>query len=492
MLSASRPLNKDPYHDIGGGKQPSPFILHSMQEDYKITLLERFFDRHMMAVSDRIGLENARSYARNVQGRIESAASIAGVSLLIVVILIIGMTGLDEDALINLLLTSILVIIFSIIHLVSIRKVGQETLFDEELSRKWKLISFGVAMDGMLCGAICLCMMFSTFDIGLESEKEEGYQVEYDKLGIAINVPAGWSEPHWEYKSDETAKRPRYHFRTGDPDHTMWFYVAGHSTRPAYDIMDFIYGWQNSVHLYLDKEVIENVNVVDIDSMKVLRVIGKRTEYPDFTYVCYRALHCCSLIDFTYCFRSTLPYQEELARSAQIFEMIDFTDVEVPLYKSAEDNRPADWSLDDGCLDIASVGMRFMLPERQEVRWEENSRRKYVFATSLGAYDLHFDLTVTYTSETADIMEFYEDFESEMNSRVMGGFKSGPCVKRLKDIRAMHAAGTSSGNQQNIEVRYELIYKGARLCVEAQVPSSMNLDNEIRNIENVMNSIKYY
>ena len=28
-----------------------------MQDEYKITLLERFFDRHMMAVSDRIGLE---------------------------------------------------------------------------------------------------------------------------------------------------------------------------------------------------------------------------------------------------------------------------------------------------------------------------------------------------------------------------------------------------------------------------------------------------
>ena len=463
-----------------------------MQDEYKITLLERFFDRHMMAVSDRIGLENARSYARNVQGRIESAASIAGVSLLIVVILIIGMTGLDEETLGSLLLASFLVIIFSIIHLVSIRKVDQETMRDEELSRKWKLISFCVALDGMVCGAICLCMMFSTFDIGLESEKEEGYQVEYDKLGIVINVPDGWSEPHWEYKSDETAKRPRYHFRTWDPDHTMWFYVAGHSTRPTYTIMDFIYGWQKSLHLYLDKEVIENVTVVEIDGMKVLRVIGKRTSYPDFTYVCYRALHCCSLIDFTYCFRSTLPYQEELARSAQVFEMIDFTDVEVPLYKAVEDNRPADWSLDDGCLDIASVGMRFMLPEGQEVRWEENGRSKYVFSSSLGEFDLHFDLTVTYTSETADIMEFYEDFESAMNSRLTGGFKSGPCVKRLKDIRAMHAAGASSDNPQNMDVHYELIYKGARLCVEAHIPSSMNLDNEIRNIENVLNSIEYY
>ena len=93
-----------------------------MQDEYRITLLERIFDRHMMAVSDRIGLENARTYARNVQGRIESAASIAGVSLLIVVILIIGMTGLDEETLGSLLLASVLVIILSIIHLVSIRR----------------------------------------------------------------------------------------------------------------------------------------------------------------------------------------------------------------------------------------------------------------------------------------------------------------------------------------------------------------------------------
>jgi hypothetical protein len=136
--------------------------------------------------------------------------------------------------------------------------------------------------------------------------------------------------------------------------------------------------------------------------------------------------------------------------------------------------------------------MRFILSKGQEVRWEENSRRKYVFATSLGAYDLHFDLTVTYTSETADIMEFYEDFESEMNSRVTGGFKSGPCVKRLKDVRAMHAAGVSPDNPQFVEVGYEMIYKGARLCVEAHVPCSMKLDKEIVKIEKVLNSIEYY
>ena len=157
-----------------------------MQDEYRITLLERFFDRHMMAVSDRIGLENARTYARNVQSRIESAASIAGVSLLIVVIFIIGMTGLDEETLGSLLLASVLVIILSIIHLVSIRKVDQETMGDEELSRKWKLISFCVALDGMICGAICLYMMLSTFDISFGSEKEEGYQVEYDKVPMFV------------------------------------------------------------------------------------------------------------------------------------------------------------------------------------------------------------------------------------------------------------------------------------------------------------------
>ena len=56
----------------------------------------------------------------------------------------------------------------------------------------------------------------------------------------------------------------------------------------------------------------------------------------------------------------------------------------------------------------------------------------------------------------------------------------------------MHAAGVSSDAPQSIEVCYELIYKGARLCLEAHVPSSMNLDNEIRNIESVLNSIEYY
>ena len=56
----------------------------------------------------------------------------------------------------------------------------------------------------------------------------------------------------------------------------------------------------------------------------------------------------------------------------------------------------------------------------------------------------------------------------------------------------MHAAGVSSDNPQKMEVHYELLYKGARLCVEARVPSSMNLDEEIRNIEDVIDSIEYY
>jgi hypothetical protein len=72
------------------------------------------------------------------------------------------------------------------------------------------------------------------------------------------------------------------------------------------------------------------------------------------------------------------------------------------------------------------------------------------------------------------------------------GFRVRPHVRQLKDIRAMHAAGVSPDNPQFVEVGYEMIYKGARLCVEAHVPSSMKLDKEIVKIEKVLNSIEYY
>ena len=337
---------------------------------------------------------------------------------------------------------------------------------------------------------LCLFLLESSRFSGSDKEMQ-AYDIEYSELGIRINIPDGWNEPQWEYKSEDSATRPNYRFHTSDSDHTMWFYVAGHSVRPSYDIMDFTFGWQGYIPEYLDKEIIDSVRIVEIDGMKVLRAIGRRTGYPDFTYVCYKALHCSSLIDYTYCFRNTLPYKEEVATSAKIFKMIDFTDVEVPLY-NREGTRLADWSFDDGCLDIASAGVKFMLPVGEEVQWEENSRSKYVFTISLGEYDLHFDLTVTYTSETAGLMEFYEDFESVMNSRMKAGFRVRPCVRQLKDIRAMHAAGVSPDNPQFVEVGYEMIYKGARLCVEAHVPCSMKLDKEIVKIEKVLNSIEYY
>lgn len=466
--------------------------MDDMDEVNKMTVLEKFFERHMADVSERLGPEKAKMYAGNMEGRIQMAASVVGLSLLFLFALILGLGNLEEDNLLYLFLASFALVILSAIHMYSIRNVDRETMGDEELSRKWKLFSLNVALDGVTCGVVGLYVMFAASNKSFGSEKEEGYQVEYDKLGMVINIPAGWSEPHWEYKSDSTAQRPRYNFRTWDSDHTMWFYVAGHSTHPTYDIMDFIPGWNLYVPKYLDKEIIDNIRVVEIDGMKVLRVIGRRTAYPDYTYVYYKALHCSSLIDYTYSFRNTRPYKEEVSRSAKIFEMIDFTEVEVPVYKQKEDKRPADWTFDDGCLDITSVGMRFMLPEEKEIRWEENSRSMYVFSTSLGEYDLQFDLTVTYTSEAADLMEFFEDFESEMASRLKNGFKVRPCVKKLEDISTMHVAGMNPDHPQDIEIRYEMIYKGARLCVEAHVPSSMNLDKELRNIEKILNSIEYY
>lgn len=442
--------------------------MDSMDEDNKLTLLERFFERHMIDVS------------------------IVCLSLLFLFALILGLENLEEETLSYLFLAGFALVILSFIHMFSIHKAGRETMGDEDPSGKWKLISFCVALEGITCGIVCLYMMFSSFDISFGPENEDGHQVIYDKLGMTINIPAGWSEPYWEYKSEETSERPRYFFRTGDSDHTVWLYVAGHSVSPVYDIMSFLPGWYIYIPKYLDKEIIDNIRVVEIDGMKVLRVIGRRTAYPDYTYVCYKALHCSSLIDYTYSFRNALSYKEEVARSAKIFEMIDFTEVDVPVYKQREDNRPADWTLDDGCLDVTSVGMRFMFPEEKEVCWEENDRTKYVFAISLGEYDLHFDLIVTYTSETADMMEFFEDFDFVMNSRMKNGFRVRPCVKKLDDISAMHAAGINPDHPKTIDVRYEMIYMGARLCVEAHVPSSMNLDKELRNIEKTLNSIEYY
>ena len=461
--------------------------------------MELLFRRHIKNVAERIGESNARQYAKAVDERLQTVLWITFVSLLLLTIMIVGLVGLKEETFSNFLVLVILILVYSVVHLFEIRKVGEETMYDEELTAKWRSVSLYTSLFGIICGLIAIYMMFSTFDISFRSGQEdeqteercEAYNVRYEKLGININVPEGWSEPQWEYKSEPSVKRPQYRFHITDPDHTLWFYVRGWLTQPGCDMSDLTPSWEKYIPTYLDDQIIDRMKLVELDGMQVLRAVGKRKDYPDYIYVCYQALHCSSRIDYTYSFRKTLPYKEELARADKFFKMIDFTDVKVPEI-SIEDTRPADWSFNDGCLDITSARVRMKFPDGKEPEWEEKTRSSYIFSTFLNGYEVDFNLRVVYTSESAQIMEFYEEFVEKMRERLNGGFEIDPCLKVLKNTKSLYAAGRKVESSGHTLVRYEIIHSGSRLCIETSVPSDLKLEHELKNIERLVETIEFY
>lgn len=475
-----------------------------MENESGGTLIELLFRRHIRSVSDRKGECNARHYAKAVDERLRSVLWILFGSAMLLVIMIIGLVGLKEETLSNFLLLGILILVYSVIHLLGIKNAGEETMYDEELTRKWKSISLYTSIFGISCGLLSLYMMFSRFDIsfgfGQEEEQTEerteerrgAYNVEYEKLGININIPEGWSEPQWEYKSEPSVKRPQYRFNINDPDHTLWFYVYGWSTPPQYDILDFIPDWEKYIPSYLDDRIIEEIKTVELNGMQVLSVVGKRKDHPDFIYVCYRALHCSSMFHYTYRFRKTLHYKEELARAEKIFRMIDFTDVDVPVYRPNEDTRPVDWSFNGGCLDIMSARIRLMIPQDENIRWKTNNRSQYVFDVIRKGYAVGFDLKVVYTSEIAEIYEFVDEFEGRMNRTMTAGYDVEPCVKNLKNVKALYAAGRNDEAPAEVRICYEIIHKGARLRVEASVPSDRNMRTEKKAMQDLVEEIEFY
>ena len=196
------------------------------------------------------------------------------------------------------------------------------------------------------------------------------------------------------------------------------------------------------------------------------------------------------MVCYTYRFKKHLPYKEEMASAEKIYSMIGFEEVDVPIYKTVEDARPDDYSTGDDFVDITSASMKIMTPGQLE--WEEKTRTVYKFSCPLDGYDITFDVKVVYTAETATLEEFEVYLEEDMTSFMNGGFIISPSIAELDNIKVFRAAGKCKADRANINVRYQMLHKGALLTVSAAVPTSLPLDENIDSIEDVIEQIQFY
>lgn len=351
-----------------------------MEDDKKVILLEQWFGKHVRDIAERYGEYQAKDYARSVNSRLESIFRIVGISILSIAILLIGITKFSEETLSTFFIFEVIQVIYGLIHLVGIRRVHDESGFDNDLVQMWTRISLITSVCAIAIGGVGLYEMSATFNISIGPEKEK--VVNIDKLGVEITIPKEWSSIEWECKSDESSSKPRYYFNTYDNGCKIWFDLYGFSTPLQFSIDDFIMDFTNKSKAKFSSVVLEGTSIIRIAGKKVLKSVGKDKSYPDLIYARYQLLHCGTMIYYTYRFTDQHDYQEEIKRAEEILSAVKFTQVQGYARKPVEDKRPDDCIVNDKSIDITSAKMRFNFPgDCLGVEWQKKDK-KYIYIQS--------------------------------------------------------------------------------------------------------------
>ena len=100
---------------------------------------------------------------------------------------------------------------------------------------------------------------------------------------------------------------------------------------------------------------------------------------------------------------------------------------------------------------------------------------------------------MVYTSETADISEIIETSREKVTVYFDSEYKIEPTVLKLNNVSAVYAAGYRRGDESGVLVlRYVVIHKGALLCINTEIPESMNLESVHKDVEQFIRNIEFY
>ncbi|MBR2128947.1 MAG: hypothetical protein IJ940_08805 [Bacteroidales bacterium] len=416
-------------------------------------------------------------------------------SLFIIFLLLtdtIEVSGNEDDMM--LLMTGAFFVLYSINRIPNILAgLKNSTLPAQEPERKKHKREIYETIGCLIIGVIIIGTFTYTSKIQYHPHLLFDYNIEYEDLGIKITVPAGWTKPEWEYKSEKGAKTPEYRFSSFTKNKRLWMYVYGRRVRAEYSIEDFMPGFIKYSSEYLDEMVMTEPKTIMIDGKTILKATGRRKEFPGMIYLYYQALHCGSIIDYTYCFKDNLSLEDESAKAEEIFRCIDFTDIEIvhdDTMIKTETLSQDDCVTDDKSIDIQSANIKIHLPcSVEEVIWEQKSRSYYIFNAPYHGYRINFNLQVVYTSGSADLNEFSDDFIEDMTSHMDAGFLHKPGITTLDDRRILRAIGYRNDSPGCCHARYELIHEGARLIVTSTLPDDQR---EIEELEKILSDIVLY
>jgi len=315
--------------------------------------------------------------------------------------------------------------------------------------------------------------------------KEEVQNIVIRKIGLTVNIPAGWTEPEWETSNNVGYNQPNYRFWCDKGERRLWMYIYGLRVTPETTAVDELETFEKSAKEYINGKVFEESGLTEINSVPVLRYVGTKIKQPEYIYACYYACIKGSLIYFTYSFPKRLDYETELKAADEIFAMIDPS---VPV-----DARPKDYEIADGRINFKSARINLKFPSKEsEIKWTKDTRSEYEFAMDMGGYEAVYDLLVVWTSENAQLDEYYDTFLSSATGQMDEPYEMDSYIRRLGGATVLRMAGSSKKDPGKTVLYYYIVHKGARLTITSKFSSEMDWRKEMEKMDELLFVSDFY
>ena len=315
--------------------------------------------------------------------------------------------------------------------------------------------------------------------------KEEVQNIVIRKIGLTVNIPQGWTEVEWGPSNSMDFTRPNYYFWCDKGERRLWMNIYGFRSVPEATAIDELEMFEKDAKSYIDDKVFEESGLTEINSVPVLRYVGTKMNYPKYIYALYISCIKGSHIYFTYSFPKTMDYETELKAADEIFAMIDPS---VPV-----DARPKDYEIADGRINFKSAGIRLKLPSKgSEIHWVKDTRSNYVFGMDLGGYRAVCDLLVVWTSENANVDEYYDTFIYSARSLMDEQYEMSSFIMWLGGTPVLRMAGSSKGQPESTTLYYYIVHKGARLTITTKFPTEKDWEEVMEKMDDLLSKSDFY
>ena len=460
----------------------------------------KLFPRHISRVRAAIGEENFVLYNQHVEAMLYNIIWLVFGSLLNIVLCSVGYVD-NPDRLSKVTVVGVLLIWVGFSLLKDLKKLRSYLKDCPQDYDSWKRVVLCVcvlALAGFTLAAYTFCTkvdfsgkskarveQIEEKKIKEEKIKEEVQSIVIRKIGLTVNIPQGWTEAEWGPSNSMDFNRPNYYFWCDKGERRLWMNIYGFRSVPEATAIDELEMFEKDANSYINDKVFEESGLTEINSVPVLRYVGTKIKQPEYIYACYYACIKGSLIYFTYSFPKRLDYETELKAADEIFAMIEPS---VPV-----DARPKDYEVADGRINFKSARINLKFPSKEsDIKWTKDTRSEYKFAMDMGGYEAFYDLLVVWTSENAQLDEYYDTFLSSATGQMDEPYEMVSYIRRLGGATVLRMAGSSKEDPGKTVLYYYIVHKGARLTITSKFSSELAWRKEMEKMDELLSVSDFY